>query len=155
MTRPLSIDLRERVVAAIQAGESCRSVAKRFEVAVSSVAKWSQRQRMTGSVAPGKMGGHRKPVLDPHRDFIVQRIEDVPHLTLHRLKDELALRGVKVSHDTIWTFMRRHGLRFKKKRMARPVCKCFFRLHHDQSASNVSGLGLLSPAKMEIRASQS
>ena len=89
MTRPLSIDLRERVVAAIQAGEICRSVAKRFEVAVSSVAKWSQRQRMTGSVAPGKMGGHRKPVLDPHRDFIVQRIEDVPHLTLHRLKDEL------------------------------------------------------------------
>ena len=122
MTRPLSIDLRERVVAAIQAGESCRSVAKRFEVAVSSVVKWSQRQRITGSVAPGKMGGHRKPILDPHRDFIVQRIEAVPHLTLHRLKDELALRGVKVSHDTIWTFMRRHGLRFKK-RMARPVRK--------------------------------
>ncbi len=155
MARPLSNDLRERVVAAAAAGESCRSVAQRFGVAVSSVVKWSQRQRMTGSVAPGKMGGHRKPVLDPHRDFIVQRIEDVPHLTLHRLKDELALRGVKVSHDTIWTFMRRHGLRFKKKRMARPVCKCFFRLHHDQSASNVSGLGLLSPAKMEIRASQS
>ncbi|MDE2464267.1 MAG: IS630 family transposase [Alphaproteobacteria bacterium] len=114
MTRPLSIDLRERVVAAIQAGESCRSVAKRFEVAVSSVVKWSQRQRITGSVAPGKMGGHRKPILDPHRDFIIQRIEAIPHLTLHRLKDELALRGVKVSHDTIWTFMRRHGLRFKK-----------------------------------------
>ena len=67
MTRPLSIDLRERVVATIQAGESCRSVAKRFEVAVSSVVKWSQRQRITGSVAPGKMGGHRKPILDPHR----------------------------------------------------------------------------------------
>ena len=114
MVRPLSNDLRERVVAAVLAGESCRSVAERFEVAVSSVVKWSQRHRSTGSVAPGKMGGHRKPVLDPHRDFIIQRIEAIPHLTLHRLKDELAQRGIKVSHDTIWTFMRRQGLRFKK-----------------------------------------
>ena len=93
------------------AGESCRSVVERFGVAVSSVVKWSQRHRRTGSVAPGKMGGHRKPVLDPHRDFIVRRIEVVPHLTLHRLKGELAQRGVKVPHGTSWTFMRRQGLR--------------------------------------------
>ena len=45
MTRPLSLDLRERVVASVLAGESCRSVAERFGVAVSSVVKWSQRQR--------------------------------------------------------------------------------------------------------------
>src|SRR5690242_20701856 len=74
MTRPLSNDLRERVVAAVLAGESCRAVAARFGVAVSSVVKWSQRQRATGSVAPGKMGGHRKPVLEPHRAFILERI---------------------------------------------------------------------------------
>ena len=55
MTRPLSNDLRERVVAAMVSGESCRSVAARFGVAVSSVVKWSQRYRATGSVAPGKM----------------------------------------------------------------------------------------------------
>jgi hypothetical protein len=40
--------------------------------------KWSQRQRATGSVVPGKMGGHRKPVLDPHRAFIVERITQCP-----------------------------------------------------------------------------
>jgi len=115
MTRPLSIDLRERVVSAVAAGESCRSVAARFDVAVSSVVKWSQRQRATGSVAPGKMGGHRKPVLEPHRAFIVARIEAMPHLTLHGLKAELlAVRGVKVSHNTVWEFLRREGLRFKK-----------------------------------------
>ena len=74
MTRPLSNDLRERVVAAVAAGESCRAVASRFGVAVSSVVKWSQRYRATGSVAPGKMGGHRKPVLEPHRAFIMERI---------------------------------------------------------------------------------
>ena len=114
MAAPLSNDLRERVVAAVGCGESCRSVASRFGVAVSSVVKWSQRHRATGSVAPGKMGGHRKRVLEPHRAFIVERINQTSHLTLHGLKAELAARGVKVSHDTIWRFLRREGLRFKK-----------------------------------------
>ena len=114
MTRPLSNDLRERVVAAVAAGETCRSVAGRFDVAVSTVVKWSQRYRATGSVAPGKVGGHRKSVLEPHRAFIVQRVEETPHLTLHGLKDELAARGVAVSHNAVWLFLRREGLRFKK-----------------------------------------
>jgi putative transposase len=119
MTRPLSNDLRERVVAAVKSGESCRSVAARFGVAVSSVVKWSQRYRSTGSVSPGKMGGHRKRVLEPHRAFILARIGQTPHLTLHVLKDELAARGVNVSHNAVWLFMRREGLRFKKN-TARP-----------------------------------
>jgi transposase len=114
MTRPCSHDLRARVVRAVEAGASCRAVAARFGVAVSSVVKWSQRYRETGSVAPGKMGGHRRPVLEPHRDFIVERIDQTPHLTLHRLKDELAAHGVRVSHNTVWQFLRREGLSFKK-----------------------------------------
>jgi len=114
MSRPLSMDLRERVIAAVLAGESCRSAAARFGVAVSSVVKWSQRHRATGSVAPGKMGGHRKRVLEPHLAFIMERVAQTSHLTLHRLKDELAARGVRVSHNTIWLFLRREGLRFKK-----------------------------------------
>jgi transposase len=81
---------------------------------VSSVVKWCQRRRATGSVAPGKMGGHRKRILEPHRAFIVERINQTSELSLHRLKDELAARGVKVSHNTIWMFLRREGLSFKK-----------------------------------------
>lgn len=114
MVRPLSNDLRERVVAAAASGESCRSVAQRFGVAVSSVVKWSQRHRATGSVAPAKMGGYRKPALAEHRAFIIERISQTPHLTLHRLKDELATRGVRVSHNAVWLFLRREGLTFKK-----------------------------------------
>src|ERR1700728_2279052 len=110
MSRPLSNDLRERVVAAVVGGASCRTVAARFGVAVSSVVKWSQRYRATGSVTPGKMGGHRKPGLEPHRAFITERISQ----TLHKLKDELAARGVNVSHNAVWMFLRREGLRFKK-----------------------------------------
>ena len=114
MTRPLSNDLRERVVAGVLAGESCRSIASRFGVAVSSVVKWSQRHQATGSVAPAKMGGRRKRALEPHRAFIVERINQTSHLTLHGLKDELAARGVHVSHNAVWLFLRREGLRFKK-----------------------------------------
>ncbi len=114
MAGPLSNDLRERVVAAVLAGDSCRSVAERFSVAISSVVKWSQRYRSTGSVAPARMGGHRKRGLDPHRAFIAEQIEQTPHLTLHGLKKELAARGVSVSHNAVWLFLRREGLRFKK-----------------------------------------
>lgn len=119
MARPYSNDLRERVVAAVVRGAPTRSVAERFGIAVSSVVKWSQRYRRTGSVAPGKMGGHRRPVLEPHRAFIVERIAQTPHLTLHRLKDELAARGVVVSHNAVWQFLRREGLRFKKNAVRR------------------------------------
>ncbi len=111
--RPLSNDLRERVVAAVGAGESCRAVATPFGVAASTVVKRSQRYRRTGSVAPGKVGGHRKRVLEAQRAFIRERIVQVPHLTLHKLKDELATQGVVVSHNTVWMFLRREGLSFK------------------------------------------
>lgn len=114
MVRAYSNDLRERAVAAVMNGEPTRAVAEQFGVAVSSVVKWSQRYRRTGSVTPGKMGGHRKRVLEPHRSFIIERINQTPHLTLHGLKDELAERGVQVSHNAVWVFLRREGLRFKK-----------------------------------------
>ena len=59
MARAYSLDLRERVVAAVAAGQSCRSAAKTFMISVASVVKWSQRQRALGSPAARKMGGHR------------------------------------------------------------------------------------------------
>lgn len=114
MARPLSNDLRERVVAAVLAGESCHAAASRFGVSASSAIKWSQRYRSTGSVQPDRMGGHRRSVMDGHRDFILERIAQVPHLTLHALKDELAGLGVIVSHNAVWLFMKREGLSFKK-----------------------------------------
>ncbi len=114
MARPYSFDLRERVVSAVESGEACRVVAVRFGVAVSSVVKWSQRYRMTGSVAPGKMGGHRRRVFEPHRAFVVEQVRRTPHLTVRGLRDILVARGITVSRQAVWTFLRREGLRFKK-----------------------------------------
>ena len=114
MVKPYSIDLRERAVKAVIGGETTRVVADRFGVAVSSVIKWHQRYRATGTVEPGKMGGHRKIILEPHRDFIIDKINRTPHLTVRGLRDILAKRGITVSRHAVWTFLRREGLSFKK-----------------------------------------
>ena len=110
----LSMDLRERAVAAVLAGESCRGAAARFGVSAASVVRWMQRYRRHGSARPAPRGGGRRPILEAHRSFIVERISREPHLTLHGLKDELAGRGVQVSHNAVWLFLKREGLSFKK-----------------------------------------
>lgn len=110
----LSMDLRDRVVKAVLDGESCRAAAVRFGVSAASAVRWMQRYRAQGSVRPAPRGGGRRPVLDQHRAFIVERISQTSHLTLHGLKDELAARGVTVSHNAVWLFLRREGLSFKK-----------------------------------------
>lgn len=116
MTRAYSVDLRQRVVAAVRSGSSCRAVAERFGVAVSSVVKWSQLEARTGGVVPGRTGGHRKPILAAHHDWLVARVEACCEVTLFALRDELRARGVQVSHDTVWRYLRGLGLSFKKKR---------------------------------------
>jgi len=114
MAKPYSEDLRSRVANAIRSGESSRSIAARFGLAPSTVIKWSKRLRETGSVAPAKFGGHLRCRLEAHRDFVCRQVEEVPHLTLHRLKDLLRERGVIVSHDTVWRFLRREGFELQK-----------------------------------------
>lgn len=114
MAKPYSADLRSRVATAIAEGETCRCIAERFDIAPSTVVKWSKRVRDTGSPAPAKFGGYRTCILESHRAFILAEIEKVPHVTLHGLKDLLAKRGIIVSHDTVWRFLRREEQSFKK-----------------------------------------
>ncbi len=52
MPAPLSVDLRERVVAAVAASASCHRAAARFRVSVSSASRWADRVRQKGQVAP-------------------------------------------------------------------------------------------------------
>src|ERR1700740_2648635 len=78
MGRAYSLDLRERVVAAVAAGESCRSVAATFKVSVASVVKWSQRFRATGSAAARQMGGNRPYALSSEREWLLKRLSETP-----------------------------------------------------------------------------
>jgi len=119
MARPYSLDLRERAVARVAAGESVRSVAALLQVSVSSVVKWAQRFRATGSAAAGPMHGHRPRVLLPHRDWLLSRMTSGKDFTLRGLVAELAERGVKVDYRTVWNFVHAEGLSFKKKRSAK------------------------------------
>src|SRR5271154_4493401 len=115
MARAYSLDLRERVVAAVAAGESCRKVATIFKVSVASVVKWSQRSRATGSPAAKPMGGRPgRSKLDGERAWLLGRLEEKPDLTLMALLAELRERGVVVALNTLWRFLRSAGISFKK-----------------------------------------
>lgn len=119
MARPYSLDLRERAVSRVQRGESVRFVAEVLNISPSSVVKWSQRFRATGSAAAGKMGRYRPRVLvGEHAAFLRERIAR-GGFTLRSLVTELADQGLKVDYRTVWAFVHREGLSFKKNRPAK------------------------------------
>lgn len=116
MTRALSPDLRDRVVAAIRKGASCREAAALYAVSVASAVRWSQLERETGSTAPRPPGPRRRLVLLPERDWLLARVAAAPDLTVRALRAELAgQRGVQVGYGAVWRFLAREGLTFKKK----------------------------------------
>src|SRR6478672_6333839 len=104
MGRAYSLDLREREVAAVAGGASCRAVAATFKVSVASVVKWSQRYRATGSAAARPIGGNRPYVLASERGWLLKRPAEQPDVTLRALLSELAERGIKVSYYAVWHF---------------------------------------------------
>ena len=115
MARPYSMDLRKRVVGAVESGQSRHAVAKQFGLAPSCVVKWMQRVATSGSVAPDRMGGRRPYALASHRLFVLSRIEEKPDLTIDALKAELAERGIVVGRFAIWHFLKHEKQSFKKK----------------------------------------
>src|ERR1700723_4195670 len=116
MGKPYSVDLRRRVVAAIEAGMSRNQAARQFGVAISTAIGWMQRVEQTGSVAPGQMGGHKpKAISSEHAVWLSQPIR-VGDFTLRGLVAELGERGLKVDYRSVWEFVHAEKLSFKKKR---------------------------------------
>lgn len=116
MTKPLSMDLRARAMARLDAGETVRAVADALNIAPSSVVKWSQRRRTTGSAAPGKIGGNvPRKIRGEYADWLRARMAEGA-FTLRGLVAELAERGLKVDYRTMWAFAHAEGLSFKKNR---------------------------------------
>ncbi len=117
MAKPYSIDLRERVVAAVEEGGlSRRRAASRFGVGVSTAILWVRRFRDTGSVAPGQMGGHKpKAIRGAYRDWLIERCRE-QDFTLRGLVAELAERGLKVDYRSVWAFVHAEKLSYKKNR---------------------------------------
>lgn len=115
MGRPYSLDLRERVVRAVVGGRSCRAVAATFDVSVSSVVKWCQRARESGSPAAKPMGSPLKRKLMGERDWILNRLAQKPDITLRALVGELQARGIEGSYGSLWRLLHDEGISFKKK----------------------------------------
>lgn len=117
MTKPYSLDLRERVVAAVEEeGLSRNQAAARFGVAVSTAIHWVRRHRSTGSLAPSKIGGYKpKTLRGEHAEWLIARCRE-KDFTLSQLVEELAtVRGLKVDRHSVWDFVHAEGLSFKKK----------------------------------------
>ena len=94
---------------------SRRRAATQFGVGISTVIAWVRRFRETGSVAPGKMGGHKpKAIAGEHRIWLLQRAKE-RDFTLRGLVVELAERGLKVDYRSVWNFVHAEKLSFKKK----------------------------------------
>lgn len=117
MGRPYSMDLRDRVVAAVrEEGLSRRQAAARFGVADSTAVHWLKRIETTGSVAPGKTGGHKpRKIAGEHRDWAVLRCRQ-RDFTLRGLVAEFAERGLKVDYRSVWEFVHAEKLSHKKRR---------------------------------------
>ena len=91
MTAPLSPDLRRRLVRAVEAGCSAREAARRFDVSASAAIKLMQRVRATGSTAPGRLGGKRRRLLEPHAKLLDELVSAKSDITLDELQ-----RGIRL-----------------------------------------------------------
>src|SRR5215207_7379769 len=117
MTAPLSQDLRRRIVQAVETGSSARQAAARSAVSPSASVKLMRRVREPGSPAPGQVGGHRRPMLEPHADLIRAFVAGRPRITLAELQAALAERGIHVKAlSTLSLMLRRLELTHKKTR---------------------------------------
>ena len=118
MTRPLSRDIRGRLVSAVAGGMTRRSAARRFAVAASTAIKWVDQWRRTGDVGPRPQGGdHRSHRLEAHAAEILGMVGETPDITLSELAEHLdEAHGLKAAQSTIWRLLDRHGMTFKKNR---------------------------------------
>ena len=123
--RPLSQDLRQRIITARAHGAGTGEVCKRFGVSRKSVERFWRQHCRTGQCLPKQIGGYRRSRLAEH-DRVVQRwIETQPDLTLaelqHRCRAQL---HVTIGITALWHRLRRLGLSYKKndaRRRARPA----------------------------------
>ena len=119
MTRPYSIDLRERAVALADAGMTIRETAEMLNISPSCLPKWRALQQRSGGLSPGKVGGHKKRTLSGEVAERLKRRMREAAFTLRGLVSELAEQGIKTDTRAVWVFVHEQDLSFKKNRAGR------------------------------------
>jgi transposase len=121
MARAYSQDLRDRVIDAALSGTPARHAAARFGIGVATAIRWVRRARESGNRRAERQGQPRRCKLDPHRAFVLGLVAEQPDVTISELQERLlAERGVRASRATVWMFLDRAGLTFKKRPRTRP-----------------------------------
>ena len=116
MGKPYSMDLRERVIAALDGGMSTRQAAKRYLIGIATAGAWGRLKRSTGEVRPARQGKPKGSVLDAHADFIFGLIAEAPDITLEEIAERLSdERAVRVVSTAVWKFLDRHDMTHKKR----------------------------------------
>ena len=115
MARPYSVDLRERVVRAVESGASRRAAAAKVEVSISFVVKLMQRWHRSGTLQPDRVGGAKRSALAAHGARVRALVAAAPDLTIAELRQRLAADGIAVSRSGLGRFLLAHGLTRKKR----------------------------------------
>lgn len=123
MGKPHPIELRSRVVAFVEEGNSNREAARHFRVSPRFVNNMMILQRSTGSLAPGKQGHPPGSKLAAHGVWISERVSAHGEVTLDELCLELAGRGVDVHRATVARVLHGLGLSNKKKPQGKRAAK--------------------------------
>lgn len=114
MAKPLSNDIRERIVRAVEGGMSRNAAAQKYDVSPSTAIKIVALWKTTGSWKPKKFGGHKKHRLAPHTEQVKKLIEEKPDLTLKEIQAALMAKKIKVGVTAIFRFLKAIGLNYKK-----------------------------------------
>ena len=116
MARTLSQDLRNRVIAAIDGGLSCRAAADRFGVSASSAIRWRQLALEHGQAVAKPRGGDRHSgKIEAHGGFIRDLVAEQGDMTLVEIQTRLVEHGVSVGIGTLHRFFVRHAITRKKR----------------------------------------
>lgn len=116
MSRALSIDLRIRVLAAVDGGATHREAAERFGVSAASVSRWRNLHIRQGNVRPGPLGGDRNShKTEAHADLIMNWLGEHRDGTLFELRNALADQGISISKSALHRFLVRHEQTHKKR----------------------------------------
>jgi transposase len=118
MVKPLSEDLRIRVIGAVEGGMSRHAAAERFGISVASAVRFVKEWRESGATRAKRVGGdQRSRRIEEHHEAIMNAIDAKPDMTLVEIAEMLASeQGASFAPSSIWRFLDRHGITFKKKR---------------------------------------
>jgi transposase len=108
------LDLRRRVIEAIEEGLSTRAAARRFAIGIATAGSWYRHWRATGDLRPGRQGQPTGSKLDDHEAFILGLVAENKDIALHEIAERLAAaHGVRAAPSTVWHFFAKRGITYK------------------------------------------